>query len=70
MLVGTLSSPYVGVKGSSYSEPKELTSTDSITSSATGGPYAYDSQGELDWYYGENYFNYATDFAYESHYRD
>ena len=74
MTVATLSSPYVGA--TNCSEPKEFTSTDSNTSSATGGPYAYDSQEELNWYYGTKedgttpYFTYSTDFQYEAHYRE
>lgn len=73
MQVVTLSNPYVN---GNYAEPKELTSTDNNTSSQTGGPFKYDSQEELDYYYGTKtdgitpYFEYETDFAYEAHYKE
>ena len=51
--VATTSDRYTSyVNETEYEEPKELTRTDSNTSSAPGGPYKLDSQEELDFYYG------------------
>ncbi len=48
---------------SSYSEPKALTYI-----ASTYGNNAYDSQGMLDYLYGENYYNYSEDFNYADDY--
>ena len=71
MKVATISDPYVYDAGINYGEPKELVGTDvDFTSSLPGGPYKFDSQEELDYRYGANYFSYETDFAYEAHYKE
>ncbi len=49
---------------SNYSEPTELTST------ASGSKAAYDSQETLDYLYGEDFYDYGTDFAYSTHYEE
>lgn len=49
---------------SNYSEPKEITTI----YSKSGEPY--DSQGTLDYLYGEGYYNYEEDFAYNAHYAE
>ena len=64
---------------SNYSEPRKLTNTDSNTSSEEGGPFQYDSQKELDYYYGSGYYTFpanisdetnVTDFSYGVHYKE
>ncbi len=59
---------------SSFSEPTELTFTHSTTT------FAYDTQNELNYYYGEGYYDYPetdeekanvnNDFAYKAHYEE
>ncbi len=54
---------------SEYSEPIELSRTHSTTG------YAYDTQEELNYYYGQkedgtNYYNFDTNFNYSSHYEE
>ena len=75
MKVATISDTYEGENN--YAEPAEITDyTDNDTSSQPGGPFKYDSQDELNWYYGTKtdgitpYFTYETDFAYEAHYKE
>ena len=66
-----LSSYNISDSTGTYSEPNELQGTDARTNSQTGGPFKYDSQNELDFYYGENYFNYNSDsFKYSDHYSE
>lgn len=45
-------------------EPVELTNNDSSSGAQT------DSQATLDYYYGNEYYNYSSDFAYTSHYTE
>ena len=65
--------------GGNYSEPKKLTSTDNSTKNEQGGPFKYDSQQELDYYYGSGFFTFpedicdetnVTDFSYGVHYKE
>ena len=54
-------------RGTDYLEPKELT----INYSSSGAPGApCDSQDTLDYLYGEGFYNYETDFAYNEHYAE
>lgn len=50
----------------SYSEPTELTSNDIYDDNNL----ILDSQESLDYYYGKGYYNYSTDFAYKTHYKE
>ena len=49
---------------SKYSEPTNLTGKDETTG------YDFDSQDELDYYYGINYYNLETEFNYDNHYKE
>ena len=50
----------------SYSEPTELSSNDIYNKNN----FILDSQESLDYYYGKEYYNYSTDFAYKTHYTE
>lgn len=78
MQVATMTVPYQG-STSAYREPRELTSKDSRTGATAEERLVYDSQEELDYYYGVNYFTYpsdvsdennVTDFSYGVHYKE
>lgn len=45
-------------------EPGILSAIDAETK------FSYDSQEELDYYYGKNYYNYEEDFSYNTHYKE
>ena len=77
MKIATTSDEYVG--GTNKAEPRALTSKDSKTGGDASSRLVYDSQEELDYYYGENYFTYpdnisdennVTDFSYGVHYKE
>ena len=75
-----MSSTYVDSATNKTVEPKALTSgSDKATNDQPDGPYKYDSQQELDFYFGTNYFTYPanisdvnnpTDFSYGVHYNE
>ena len=77
MKVATTSDQYNGF--TAYAEPKELIGKDSRTGSTNEERLQYDSQEELDYYYGKDYFTYpddvsdeanVTDFSYGVHYKE